>query len=511
MMGTTCTRRRPAGRSVWSPLVVSVLAAGLLGLPPGGPLAAPAGAETGLFEPDSLEISLPQAVEMARELNPGIRSAGVATRIQSRAVAAEGARFGRQVTADVSYADERAPSISALENVQMATSSVYTAGVGLAQELASGGRIGVRFTNSRYSSNAAYRTIDPVYQSGLALELSQPLLRGRGEVNRTALHLAQNELSIAEIALDEEVRDLTASVSAAYWDLYFALENLAVQRQLEDGARRVLETVRARAEMGADPRAAILQAEVGAARREADIVAAEGQVRQAEDELRSLLGLDQDPAHWTTRLVPTSVPRLEDSGRDLNAGVEAALEASPAYRRAEVQTQSLDLQVALARDQTRPEVNLSARLGLTGIGASYGDNMEVLGEGDGRSWGGSLALVVPLGKDPETERHQQRLLEKERSQIDLERLRLGIVQQVREQYRLVEINRRQSEVAGLSVRLAEQNVAEEEQRLALGLSTVREVLDAQDELAESRVSLLRAVVDYNRARIEWTRLTGESD
>ena len=196
---------------------------------------------------------------------------------------------------------------------------------------------------------------------------------------------------------------------------------------------------------------------------------------------------------------------------DLGSGVRAALESSPVYRRSEVEVQNLDLQVALALDQTRPEVNLNASLGLTGIGGAYRDNLEVLGEADGRSWRGALTLEVPLGQNVDQERHRQRLLEKKRSQIDLERLRLAIVQQVREQFRLVEINRRKSEVAGLSVRLAEQNVAEEEQRLALGLSTVREVLDAQDELAEARVSSLQAVVNYNRARIEWTRLTGETD
>ena len=60
----------------------------------------------------------------------------------------------------------------------------------------------------------------------------------------------------------------------------------------------------------------------------------------------------------------------------------------------------------------------------------------------------------------------------------------------------------------MAERLAEQNVTEEEERLALGLSTVRQVLDAQDDLAESRSRRLQAIVDYNKALVEWRRLTG---
>jgi outer membrane protein TolC len=52
-------------------------------------------------------------------------------------------------------------------------------------------------------------------------------------------------------------------------------------------------------------------------------------------------------------------------------------------------------------------------------------------------------------------------------------------------------------------------VAEEEDRLTLGLSTVRQVLDAQDDLAEARAKRLRAVVDYSKALIDWEWLTGE--
>jgi len=458
---------------------------------------------------DQLDLSLDETVQMALELNPGLRSARLGTQIQGRAVAAEEARFGRTAGLTIAHQAEQSPSISALEAVQTSTSDVLSVSASLSQDLSSGGRLGLSFANRRLSSNAVYRTIDPVYQSDVGLEFSQPLMRGRGDINRVDLHLARNGLDAASVALEERTRDLEADVGLAYWDLYFARGNLQVRRQLAAGARRVVETIRTRAEMGAGPRNSILEAEVGAAQREEGTVVAEGAVAQAEDRLRSLIGLDQDPEAWSLGLVPRTEPELSSFDSDLNASVDKAVRVNPTYHGTEIHLQNLDLQVRLARDRARPDIDLTARLGISGIGGSYADNAQVLGEAEGRSWRGSLMLSVPLGTTPEGQRLKLRILEKQRAEVDLERLRLDIVRQVREQHRRVQVDRRRAEVAQLTQSLAAQNVREQEERLALGLSTVRLVLDAQDDLATARNSHLRALVDYNQALVEWGRLTEE--
>jgi outer membrane protein TolC len=213
------------------------------------------------------------------------------------------------------------------------------------------------------------------------------------------------------------------------------------------------------------------------------------------------------PGPWDLHLVPDAAPALGVFDGDLDSGLALAIDSSPAYRRGQLRLQSTDLQVELARDRTRPQVDLIARVGVTGIGGSYADNVEVLSEAEGRSWRGGVTLGFPLGHNSDRERLYQRVLEKQRDEVDLERVRLDIVRQVREQHRRVGINHRRVEVSQLAERLAEQNVTEEEDRLTLGLSTVRQVLDAQDDLAESR-RRLQAIVGYNKALVEWRRLTG---
>ena len=458
---------------------------------------------------DTLKLSLAQAVALAVDHHLGLRSARLSQKLQEGSVAQEEARFGRTLTASLTDQGNRSPSISRLENVQTSTSTSIGLGLGVSQDLATGGRFSLNLSNNRSSSNAAFNTIDPVYRSGLNFNFSQPLLQGRGWVNRIGLRVARNSLTASELAVQGQVQDLRAEVSRTYWDLFLANQSLQLREQFLAGARRVLETAKVRAEVGSDPASNILQAEVGVAQRQQDLVSAQSTLRQAEDQLKTLLGLDQDPQRWQLPLKITDTPELAAFAGNPEIGLARTLAFSPSYRRAEIDLKNTELQLALARDQTRPSVALSTQLGLSGIGGSYSDDLKGLKAWDGRSWQGGLSLDFPFGENGADIRLQQQLIQKEQRQVELERLRLQLAQQVRNQHRLVETSRRREQAASWTERLSEQNLNELEERLNLGLATVRQVLDVQDDLAQARLSRVQALVDYNKAIIEWQRLTGE--
>lgn len=462
-----------------------------------------------IAQQDTLRLSLDRAVSLALEHHLGLRSARLGEQLQERAVAQEQLRFGRALSASLSNQANRSPSISRLEEVQTSTSSSIGLNLGLAQDLATGGRLSLNFSNTRSSNNAAFNLIDPVYRSGLSLNFTQPLLQGRGRINRVGLELARQSLKATQVSLEGQAQDLEAEVSRAYWDLFLARQNLQLREQFLEGARRVLETARVRAEVGSDPLNNILQAQVGLAQRQQDIVVAQGSLRQAEDQLKTLLGLDQDPGQWGAALFPADTPALTPFAGDPETGLARALVVNPSYRRAAMDLKNMDLQIALARDQMRPAVSLNTQVGLSGIGASYRDDLEVVKDAEGRSWQGGLSLDFPLGRTGSQERLQQRLIEKEQRRLSLEQLRLQLAQQVRNQHLQVELSRQREEAARWTERLSEQNLGEQEERQQLGLSTVRQVLDAQDDLAQARQGRLQALVDYNKALIEWKRLTGE--
>jgi outer membrane protein len=456
---------------------------------------------------EPLQLTLEQSIDLALNNNLQLRSARVRADESASAVAVESAHFGRTLEAGLSRDNTRSPSVSALEQVDTSTSDAFDLSIGAKQQLRSGGQLSLVLNSNRASTNAAYRTIDPVYRSDIALNFTQPLLQGRGHINSYHIELARNAEDAAQLDVQQSARDIRAAVGSAYWQLHYARSELEVVEQLFAGAQRVLETVRTREAMGTGTQSAILEAEVELVRREGEVVATRSAMRDAEEELRAICALDIDERSWDRELIPGDTPINPAALPDLAQGLRGALAASPEFKSAALQQKDLDLQIEWAADQTRLALDLHTRIGVNGIGASSGDHLDLLRQGEGRSLQVGLTFALPLGASTEQARLRQRQLQKQRAEIDSEALRRQISRQVRDQHRRVQTSVQASAVAESATSLAARRVREEEDRLNLGLTTVRQVLDAQDELARARLSQQQAVLSYNKALLEWKRLT----
>ena len=454
---------------------------------------------------ETISLSVETAVKTALNQNPEILAAQLDKQARLTGIAEEEAKFGRTLSLQMLHSDNREPSVSLLDEVPTATTNNQRVSFVVGQRLKSGGVIDVAFSQNRTSDNAGFRTINPVYNAGMTASFTQPLLQGRGNVNKIGMEIAEHNYKQAEIDQEGYHTELTANVRIAYWNLVLANEQFKTKQQLYDGGKRVLETVQTRIDMGAEARNSILQAELGVARREEDIIIAEDRVRDAEDRLKTLMGIK---GKYTLRILPTESPEITPFSGTLEEGIQSATTHNTAYRRTSNTVATGRLLTEQAKDQTKPEINLTFKAGLSGIGGNYTDDLRGLGGADGRAWQGGFAINLPLGSNANRERYQQRLMELESSELKQNYHQMQLVESVRERHRQVSTDQRRAKVSQLTEQLAERNVREEEERLSLGLSTVREVLDAQDDLAEARANRLQAVVDYQKALIAWDRITG---
>src|SRR6185295_12563015 len=70
---------------------------------------------------------------------------------------------------------------------------------------------------------------NPSWTGGLALTLTQPLLRNAGiDVTKTFIRVAQNNATVEEHVFRDRVLTVLATVEQTYWEVVFANENLKV-------------------------------------------------------------------------------------------------------------------------------------------------------------------------------------------------------------------------------------------------------------------------------------------
>ncbi|MEK7236628.1 MAG: TolC family protein, partial [Nitrospirota bacterium] len=159
--------------------------------------------------------------------------------------------------------------------------------------LLTGGNVDLNYSPSRTSVNQNVATgflFNPSYTGGLALTLTQPLLRNAGfDVTKTFIRVAQNNASVEEHVFRDRVLTVLATVEQTYWEVVFANENLKVAEAALKAAQELLASNRAKAKAGVMSIVDVLQAEAAVASRVEQVLVADKTIRDQEDQLRRLL------------------------------------------------------------------------------------------------------------------------------------------------------------------------------------------------------------------------------
>ena len=108
-------------------------------------------------------------------------------------------------------------------------------------------------------------------------------------------------------------------------------------------------------------------------------------------------------------------------------------------------------------------------------------------------------LSYPLGNRSAVSQFNKRQLEGRSAQASLQSVRQQVIVGVREAVRRVQTDFKRIETTRSARIMAEKQLQAEQERLNVGLSTTRFVLDFQRDLATARGNELRAVVDYNKS------------
>ena len=369
--------------------------------------------------------------------------------------------------------------------------------------LLTGGNVDLNYSPSRTNVNQNVATgflFNPAWTGGLALTLTQPLLRNAGiDVTKTFIRIAQNNATVEEHVFRDRVLTVLATVEQTYWEVVFSNENLKVAEAALKAAQELLASNRAKAKAGVMSIVDVLQAEAAVASRVEQVLVAEKSIRDQEDQLRRLLNPGEEELRLDIRLTPKDQPVVALEPISLQEAIDIAFEQRPEIVQAKKNVETSDINTKFAKNQLLPTLSFQGTMGMAGLGKDYPDSVNRNFSGDFYNYGAGLVLSYPLGNRSAWSTYSRRQIEGKNAEASLVSVRQQIIIGVKEAVRRVQTDFKRIETTRSARIMAEKQLQAEQERLKVGLSTTRFVLDFQRDLATAQGNELRAIVDYNKS------------
>ena len=478
-----------------------------------------------------LNLTLDDAIERALKRNLDIAVERLNPQVQDLSVAQANSAFLPTVTSDFDLSRRLSPSRSQLDGAgRLEQTAVETESgsfsFGLEQTVKwGGGRYSMGWDNSRTEGNNVFLSFNPSYGSNFSLNYTQPLLRGFGtDSQRRQLIVSQINRDLSDVDLRETIVNTLADVRSAYWDLVYSYASVAVQQQALDLAERLVRDNRARVEIGTLAPIDVVQAQSEAANRRQSLAQAEQTLRTAELTLKRLIVSGTEDDAWDAQINPIDQPAFEMAPVDVKAAIRTALDARTDIARTRRQLDINDVTLEYLRNDTLPSLDLVGSFQLQGQGGTqlispflggpalvripggYGDAIDNLVDADFPVWDVRLQLTYPLGQSSEKAAHARARLQVQQTQAQIRQIELQIATEVTNAALQIESIQKRIDAARAARELAEEQLAAEESKFEVGISTNFFVVQAQRDLATAQDSELRAILDYQQAVIEFDRV-----
>jgi len=487
-------------------------------------LGAAASAQTA---PATLRLSVDDAVKMALDDNVDLRADRLDPQISDTRVAAAAGVFRPTIVTALNSNNQLQPPSSFL--VPAATKTdVVTTNAGLSQRLPRfGTSYSLGWTMAHTSSNSFLNSYNPLLQSGLLVNVSQPLIRDLViDQPRQTLAVSRTNRDIADTRLRESLVHTTAAVKSAYWNLVSARANVEARRTALDLAQELGRVNKAKVDVGTSPPLDLVSAQAEVASDQEQLIIAETAVRQAEDRLRVLIFDPTKRENWNVQIEAIDSPPVGTAAVDVDAAVTRALAERADLQRARKDIENAQIGVKYADNQRLPDVRLNASYAANGLGGTQvlragGFPGTIVGPGqitpvgtvlselfsrDFPTWSVGVSVSYPIGESSEQANLARAKLERSQSDERLKSAQARAIQQVRDAAWKIEMNAKRIETTRAARELAEQRLDAERKRYEVGMSTSFLVIQAQRDLAQTKNNELGAVLAYDLSLVDFDAL-----
>lgn len=492
---------------------------------PAPPLPAPQGLQDHVVG-GKLALSLDDSIRLALSNNSDVRIDHSQIDFAQNSLHRAHSPFDPVATS--SFSDMRAKFLptSALQGAPLVQDLTQTTQFGYQQAFQTGTNFQGAFSANKFSTNNSFNTVNPSLQTVVQFTVTQPLLRNFGLFpHRAPIVIAQRNLKQARANFTAQVSNIILQIVGDYWNVVLARENLAVQRKSLDEAQASYERDKKALSLGALPPLDIYRSESQVASRRVSLIQAEYALKGAADQFRRDIGADLDPAirPLDLELSDQPIPFGELPSADIATALSRALVNRPEFEAIRQQLGSDDLNIRLAHNGLKPDLELSGFYWGNGVA---GDQMNPAppppilrtGLGDSLSqtfrflyptYGATLSLNLPIKRHNAEANLADTLVIRQQDQYAQRRTTQSITLEVTNAVHSLEQAKLAMEAAKIAADLARDTLHADERKYELGAEPVFFVLDAQTQLAQAELSLIQAQVSFQLAVAQVDHSTGD--
>lgn len=381
------------------------------------------------------------------------------------------------------------------------------ADAGIEGKLPTGTRYDIGLCFERYSSNSIIQTYNPAYTAEPKATITQSVLRGFGiAVNEAKISIAKNNRAMSDLEFKCTVMDIVTRTKNVYYLYFYTEESHSIAKLALERASSLLDINNARYKKGLVSSVDVLETEAAVSDREKSLIASEKALQKAEDDLKFVTNIIDDPDLWNSKVELSDKPQLDTSEVDLIEALVAAFDNRPDYKAAGIDLKNKDINVMVTKNGLLPTLDLIGSYGLNGLDSNYRGAFNKI-DGDYRSWVAGAEVTIPFGSGDRA-KFDQAKLQKVQALIGYKRLEQSIILEVRDKVRNVEIQYRVVKAAELALKKEKENYAAQKERYAAGQVSTHDMLDYQDKLSKAELDEVRALVDYNVILCELDRVQG---
>ncbi len=486
-------------------------------------------------------VSLKEAIYLALRNNPSVQAAQLNPLASLESVRESEAAFDPNLTS----------TLDVKKSVTPATSILQTGGASAyaqkeydwdfaANKLLSttNGVLGLTFNNSRILTNSAFASVNPSYAPSLALSLSQPLLQSFGlDFATINLRIAETNQVASQFNYEQNLSDFILQVAGDYWNVVRAEENLEVAREAYKLSADLVRENEISVRVGVLAPLDLQEAQSEEATNAAGVYQAENALTVARATLRQDLMLNPSHVFLPEQIEPADKPSgPENAKSDEEQSLEYAMEYRPELASMRQMIRSLLLQVRYAENQTLPQLNLGAQIGLTStaggikcsglfpgtkgiplncivpgtttpdgvalpFGSTYGDALNNIWSFGFYNYAIVLSFQRPLTNDAAKAALAQAKIEYEQQRLQYRSLISQIVLDVETQLSTLNSDIKTLDADRIASDYARESLRAEQERFRVGMATTHDLLQFQEELVAALGNQVNAEANLEIAKV----------